>query len=230
MGSLQTGGLLFGVIAIVVLVGDISSRAKDRFRVGAKADQLKYGKGVKEEGDKQNVFMGKCWQLPFCRKFVREKCPIYHSKRTCWRELVGCMCEEEVIRGAMENRVISKDALVAATMIPRNNKLTAGQKKERCKTCVIYNEHQKHKYRASVWGVLAGSVGLYFLLHYPLLLATKGLIGGMSKVLNGMMYHPDAAAAAAADWFAEGLLIVFFILGISYAMKLLEYLIFTLKV
>ena len=80
------------------------------------------------------------------------------------------MCEEDVIRGAMEGRVISKDALVAATMIPRNNKLTIAQKKERCKTCVIYNEHQKHKYRASVWGILgARSVFIYCFMDrcYP---------------------------------------------------------------
>jgi hypothetical protein len=230
MKSLQTGGTVFGIIGIGILVADIVTRSKDRFRVGAKADQLKYGKGVKEEADRQNVFMGKCWQLPFCRKFVREKCPIYHSKRTCWNELVGCMCEEEVIRGAMENRVIPKDALLAANMIPRNNKLTAGQKKERCKTCVIYNEHQKHKYKASTWGILGGAIGLYLLLHYPLLAATKGLINAAEHVARGMTLNQSATDLAAKDWFAEGLLVVFFILGMSYAMKLLEYLIFTLKV
>ena len=230
MKSLQTGGTVFGLIGICVLVADIVTRSKDRFRVGAKADLLKYGKGVKEEADRQNVFMGKCWQLPFCRKFVREKCPIYHSKRTCWRELVGCMCEEEVIRGAMENRVISKDALVAATMIPRNNKLTVGQKKERCKTCVIYNEHQKHKYKASTWGILAGAVGLYLLLHYPLLAATKGLITAAETLAGRVALNQSPTDLAAKDWFSEGLLVVFFVLGMSYAMKLLEYLIFTLKV
>ena len=25
----------------------------------------------------------KCWQLPYCRKFVRERCPIFHAGRTC---------------------------------------------------------------------------------------------------------------------------------------------------
>lgn len=230
MNSLHNGGVIFGVIGIIVLVADIATRARDRFTVGAKADQIKLGKNVKEEADRQNVFMGKCWQLPFCRKFVRDRCPIYHSKRTCWRELVGCMCEEDVIRGAMENRTISKDAVVAASMIPRNNRLTAGQKKERCKTCVIYNEHQKHKYRASVWGIFLGSVGLYLLLHEPLLFLTKGLIDAVSKVVNGAMYRPNSAGAAATDWFSEGLLFVFFVLFVSYAMKILEYLVFTLKV
>ncbi|MHB8637240.1 MAG: hypothetical protein ACYC96_12295 [Fimbriimonadaceae bacterium] len=230
MASLQSGGALLGIIAVCVLLADIVTRARDRFQVGAKADQLKLGKGVKEESDRQNVFLGKCWQLPFCRKFVREKCPIYHSKRTCWRELVGCMCEEEVIRGAMENRVIPKDALLAANMIPRNNRLTVGQKKERCKTCVIYNEHQKHKYRAWVWGILGGAVGLYLLLHEPLLVATKGLIAGMAKVVHIATFNTSQNDLAMNEWFAQGLLVVFFILGMSYAMKVLEYLIFTLKV
>lgn len=230
MDTLQKGGTVFGIIAVLVLAADIATRSRDRFKVGAKADQLKLGKGLKEESDRQNVFMGKCWQLPFCRKFVREKCPIYHSKRTCWKELVGCMCEEDVIRGAMENRVISKDAVIAATMIPRNNKLTTAQKRDRCKTCVIFNEHQKHKYRASVWGVLGGSVGLYLLLHAPLIIVVKALIERTSQVVNGLTYHKDAAAAATADWFAEGLLFVFLILFVSYAMKTLEYVIFNLKV
>ncbi|HLK15578.1 MAG TPA: hypothetical protein VKT78_12305 [Fimbriimonadaceae bacterium] len=230
MAALQTGGMIFGGIGVAVLAGDISVRAKDRFKLGAKADQIKLGKGVKEESDRQDVFLGKCWQLPFCRKFVREKCPIYHSRRTCWRELVGCMCEEDVIRGAMEGRVISKDALVAAQMIPRNHKLTDGQKKERCKTCVIYNEHQKHKYRASVWGILGGSIGIYLLLHGPLVTMTENVIARAEQIVRGLTVAQTKTELAQQGWFAEGLLVVFFILGISYAMKLLEYLIFTLKV
>ncbi len=189
---------------------------------------MKYGKGVKEEPDKQNVFMGKCWQLPYCRKFVRERCPIYHARRTCWRELVGCMCEEDVIRGAMENRVISKDALSAANAIPRNNKLTIIQKRERCKTCVIYNEHQRHKYKAAVPGILCGAGFIYIIAHGPLISLTGGLIVQMGRLVGKLTY--DKLGTDTSPYFAEGLLVVLFIFGISYAMKLLEYLIFTLKV
>src|SRR5205823_3893098 len=112
-----------------------------------KKDTLKYGKGIKEEQNIRNTFMGKCWQLPYCRKFVRERCLIYHSRRTCWKERVGCMCEEEVIRNAMENRTIPKDAVAAAKYIPVNNRITMAQKRERCRQCVIFNEHLKHQYR-----------------------------------------------------------------------------------
>ena len=52
----------------------------------------------------------------------------------------------------------------------------------------------------------------------------------MEKVVNGFAYKPGANELAATGWFAEGLLVVFFILGISYAMKLLEFLVFTVKV
>src|SRR5579862_7348680 len=169
MGAVQMGGIILGVISLGTMVGQISSKVKLRVKIGVKSDQLKYGKGVKEEADKQNVFMGNCWQLPYCRKFVRERCPIFHAKRTCWREKVGCMCEEEVIRNAMENKPIPKDALLASKMIPKNFRLTEQQKIERCKTCVIYNEHQRHKYKLMLPVMLLGFVLVYALLHGPLI-------------------------------------------------------------
>jgi hypothetical protein len=98
--GLGLAGKIYLGFAFIILIADIALRVKTRSEQGAKKDSLKYGKGVTEESDRKNVFMGKCWQLPYCRKFVREKCPIYHAQRTCWKELVGCMCEESVIRVA----------------------------------------------------------------------------------------------------------------------------------
>ncbi|MBI3721069.1 MAG: hypothetical protein HY248_00825 [Fimbriimonas ginsengisoli] len=137
---ITTAGTVYAVFAALVLLIDIGIRARDRFVVGVKADQIKFGKGMVEEKDKQNVFMCKCWQLPYCRKFVRERCPIYHARRSCWRERVGCMCEEQVIRNAMEGKTIPKNVLAAAAFIPKNHKLTMAQKRNRCRQCVIYNE------------------------------------------------------------------------------------------
>ncbi|MBC8066595.1 MAG: hypothetical protein H7Y17_17325, partial [Chlorobia bacterium] len=183
LGTVQNGGLVLGILGIFVLVFDIANRIKLRAQQGAKADQLKYGKGIKEESDRQNVFLGKCWQLPYCRKFVRDKCPIYHAKRTCWKEQVGCMCEESVIRNAMESKLIPKDAVAAAAMIPHNHKLTYNQKRERCKQCVIYNEHQKHKYKALLPSIVAGFALVYVLLHQPLLAGVGGVISSIDKVV-----------------------------------------------
>ncbi len=232
--ALRNGGLILGVIGLLVLMIDLASKAKMRMQQGSKADQLKYGKGIREERDRQNVFMGKCWQLPFCRKFVREKCPIYHAKRSCWKELVGCMCEESVIRNAMENKPIPKDALLAAALIPHNHKLTVIQKRERCKTCVIYNEHQKHKYKLALPLVLVFFALFYLVARSPLLEGTAGLIRGVDKVVGQATFHHGGGNGVAdtpgGQWFVEILTVCIMLVAFTYVMKLLEYLIFKLKV
>src|SRR5579862_3473074 len=226
--AMSYAGVILGIIGLVVLGVDLASRAKERAQQGWKVDQLRYGKGVKEEVDRHNVFMGKCWQLPFCRKFVRERCPIYHARRTCWKELTGCMCEEEVIRNAMENKAIPKDALMAATYIPRNMKLTVEQKQERCRSCVIYNEHQKHKYKAAMPITLLGFAGIYFLFHEQLIEVTGGLIGGLDKLIGNVTYSKTGKLDQPL-MFKELLLACLMVVLLAYAMKVLEYVIFKLK-
>jgi hypothetical protein len=227
--ALQNGGLGLGAISLGVLVVDIFIRVRERAKTGAKADQLRYGKGIKEEDDRPNVFMGKCWQLPFCRKFVRERCPIYHAKVACWRERVGCMCEEEVIRNAMDNKPVPKDTLMAAKYIPRNNKLTDAQKADRCRQCVIYNEHQKHKYKLALPVVLLAFVGGYVLLRTPMLEATGAVVDQFNRIF-GMATLRDPSQFAVPMAFQEVLLLSLVIVLLTYALKLLEYLIFKIKV
>lgn len=234
MDAAQKGGAMLGMFAIVLLAAEVFIRVKERTRHGVKADFLKFGKGIKEEKDIKNVFMGKCWQLPFCRKFVRERCPIYHAKRTCWRERVGCMCEEEVIRHAMENRTIPKDAVIAAKMIPKNNRLTAAEKFERCRHCVIYNEHQKHKYSLALPIMLAGFIGFYALMRGPLLGATDSLLSGVDQVLGQATFSKAPSITKTLEKaplpFNELLLICFLIIVLAYGLKLLEFVFFKLKI
>jgi len=234
LGAIQLAGTIGGAMAIFVLVLDLAGRVKVRAKQGMKADLLKYGKGVKEEADIQNVFLGKCWQLPFCRKFVRERCPIYHSRRTCWKEQVGCMCEEQVIRDAMDNKVIPKDALAAANYIPRNNRLTSAQKFERCKQCVIYNEHQKHKYKALLPAIGLSFLAIYILLRGPLLDATTGIIEGIDRMIGRATFRETANVGRTVTEsgipFQEILLVCFMVVAFAYVLRLLEYLVFKLKV
>lgn len=228
MGALQMGGTILGSLALVIVLVDVAIRVNQRVRTGTKADHLKYGKGIKEESEKRNVFLGKCWQLPYCRKFVREKCPIFLSGRTCWKELVGCMCEEQVIRNAMENKPIPKDALLAANFIPHNHKLSVDQKKQRCYSCVIYNEHQRHKYKAGMWITVPGFFAVYGLCHGLLFGAVSGVLMQINKVVN----HATLGAGGnfkPPDTFVEAMLFVVMMISLTYTMKLLEFTIFKIK-
>ncbi|MBS1707385.1 MAG: hypothetical protein JSS65_01545 [Armatimonadetes bacterium] len=167
MEALASAGYPAAVVGFLLIGGHLFITVRQRAVQGARAEQLKFGQGIKEESDVRNVILGKCWQLPYCRKFVRERCPIYHSKKTCWKERVGCMCEESVIRNAMEGKVIPADVVAASKFIPQNHKLTAQQKFERCKQCVIYNEHQKHKYKLALPAAALGVAGVYIVTREP---------------------------------------------------------------
>jgi hypothetical protein len=233
IGGLQTPGLVIGLFGVIAFAYDMYDRVKMRSTLGAKADTIKYGKGLKEEKDIQNVLLGKCWQLPFCRKFVRERCPIYHAKTSCWKERVGCMCEEQVIKNAMEGKTIPRDVLAASQYIPRNNKLTPNQKVERCRTCIIYNEHQKHKYRVALPVVLVGLGATYALGRGTFLDALGSVIVGTQGVVDKAMLRKDSGSLTGSTMlpiFKELILIVIFMMLIAYLLRFIEYLFFKLKV
>ena len=227
-GVQKAGGIAF-VLGVLILLGELGMRIRLRAVQGSRSEQLKYGRGIQEERY-QNKLLGKCWQLPYCRKFVREKCPIYHSKRTCWKERVGCMCEEEVIRNAMENRAIPKDAVAAARYIPVNNKLSSSQKAQRCKQCVIYNEHLKHKYRVLLPVTIVSFALLYFVMRGPLLEMSGGVITKINNVLQGATVGNASIQTQGVNIFKEVILDCFMFVLLAYVLKLLEFVIFKLKV
>jgi hypothetical protein len=233
--ALSLAGLPIGIIGLAVVLIDLVGRVRTRVNEGARADQLKFGKGLKEERDIRNVFLGKCWQLPYCRKFVRERCPIYHARRTCWQERVGCMCEESVIQNAMEGKVIPSDVVAAAKFIPRNSKLTPGQKAERCRQCVIYNEHQKHKYQLSLPGSAAALVALYFAIHTPMKAMIQGWLVSADSAMGeatfrGQDLSQTTSVSTGVIPYAEIILIAMFLIVFAYIVRVLEFLFFKLKV
>lgn len=232
---LQTAGLGIGLVGLVVLGFDVTNRIQNRIKYGAKSDTLKYGKGVKEEDDMQLVFLGKCWQMSYCRKFVREKCPIYHAKRTCWRERVGCMCEEKVIANAMSG-TISKDAIAATKYIPYNNQIPMAAKVERCRHCVIYNERQRQKYKIALPMTVLAIAGLYVVLREPLKAATAGVAMradkflGTASMAGGKTGALERVNNSGFIMMQEVLAAAVMIMALAYALKMTEFLIFKLKI
>lgn len=240
LAALSLSGYPVVIVGLFMVVAEVITRVRMRMVEGARAEQMKYGKGVKEERDIRNVFMGKCWQLPYCRKFVRERCPIYHSKRTCWKERVGCMCEESVINNAMSGKTISTDMVAAAKFIPQNHKISAAAKAERCRQCVIYNEHQKHKYNLFLPMIALGIAGAYIALRGPLADLIKGGLLNIDKGYQAVILSPDnkpMSEAVKRTSVTEGvipyheiILFVVTLVTLAYAIKLLEYFVWKLKV
>jgi hypothetical protein len=130
-----------------------------------------------EQEEPRNVFLGRCWNLPYCRPALRPHCPIYQrGSKPCWRIGVGCMCSEEVLLIAARNEGIdvkpssgsrTRELFVLPTIDEMAKRLTPRQKSERCGKCVIYLYHQEQKYRASVW-IAASLVTAALFLWRPL--------------------------------------------------------------
>ena len=229
LAALQTGGTVLGVLSIAITVVQVGLAVSERARHGAKADTLKIGKGIREITDVQNVFLGKCYQMPFCRKYVRERCPLFHAKSACWKERSGCMCEPKIITDAMANIVIPKDAVAAAKYIPRNGRLSNAEKAERCRNCVIYNEHQRQKYQAGLPMVIFGMVGAYIVLRIPGLVVLEGAVRSINKAVNSATLGGTSQANIPA-FVLEGLFGVIVLVLLTYFLKMLEYAIFKLKI
>ncbi len=266
---------LLGLFAVVpgglLTVRDIFIRCTD----GGRRSQedftaMQYGGATKEEAPVGAPLIGmlaKCWQLPFCRDAIRKNCPIYHAKTRCWRERVGCMCEESVIRQAMDavlhkeetakdfdlsldpaEEGIGKEPTIKIKLpprvpttvnkrnvkIPHNPNLTMDQKKQRCRNCVIYNEHQRMKYQFFAPITVAAVPALAVWQMGPIADTLNNLLKTVDSAMVKLSLDPSAknlgvasSIPPAAQYVVLGCLVV---VGTTLALRFLEYCMFRLKI
>ena len=102
LAEMKLAGMMIGVPGMLLVLKQlvqrvIDSRAQD-------LTQVTYGKDTVKSNERPQALVGAfaaCWQLPFCRDALRPNCPIFLAKTKCWKEQVGCMCEENVMLLAM---------------------------------------------------------------------------------------------------------------------------------
>jgi hypothetical protein len=235
---------------------------------------MTYGAGVKRETRKMPLVpaIAACWELPFCRDGIKVRCPIFHAKTKCWKEKVGCMCEENIILLAMDGGpaapqdmtrdsnatfvpigdLLTKSSPKTDEMksriptrigprgvkIPTNPHLSQGQKNERCRNCIIYNEHQRLKYNVAA-PVLTFAIPLFAYLQYDTL---RGLLASILTGLNATVAHitftPTSSSIitkmekdVVGNFSVEVVLIVCMTLVLmTMGLRFLEYCLFKLKI
>ncbi len=218
-------------------------------RVAAAADlaaiqraNAKYGAGTKTQpkSKQRQVFLGRCWEGPYCRDHVRAKCPIHLKRRgPCWWYKEGCMCEERIVLQAM----IApdwKDQMARAQQTqtlggPRKS-LSPEAKRERCRNCIIYNEHQRQKHKALTAVALVAVPGV-LIWQFPVLNAVvnKILLGldALTKRFTLGATDPTGIPALHNSAYALIAWVFVFALGVvvlSQVMKVIEYACFKLKI
>lgn len=239
--SFQQAGLLCVVPGMIFGVLDVWTRVTSGyFREVFNRANLQYGAHVLRETQPSNRFLGKCWQLPFCRPSIRKSCPIYHARRACWREGVGCMCEERVILQALEGKgAPSSDPRQNVRFIPYNRSLSKEEKQERCRNCVIYNYRQQQKYQVIAPIVIVAAVAVVVnyarevqQLLYKVLQMVDSFVARFaflpsSGEVHYMKIESLARSSEFVTWMMIGIIAVMFV---SYVLRVVEYFIFQLKV
>ncbi|MFM7321935.1 MAG: hypothetical protein ACKO5K_10490 [Armatimonadota bacterium] len=232
------GVLLVGRDVVTKFVSALERRGQD---VG----DVEFGKGAeKANRPMRTSLLGKCWEGPYCREFVRAHCPIFLKKAACWKERRGCYCEEEIVATAAQK---SKGLVLEMAPDSRYNSanttpgrslrkvlLTDAQKAERCRNCVIYNEHQREKY--SVF--LPIVVGIVLVLCGLLAFTSRHHIGeamtSIEAVINRFSFTSDPSAGVkltrpndTAQWVVSGALTLMLV---SKALQVLEWAVFEKKI
>jgi hypothetical protein len=227
-GAFQNASYVPLGIGVILIVRDVIARFISAMS-SKDVDQTNLTFGSEAQAERKPLRTGiyaKCWEGPYCRDSIRVHCPIYVERRTCWKELRGCYCEEDIVIQAAQKAQgvplqMAPDAKYnfanAPTPAPglsavggatpavgpvilsigrtgvvtdeenfgrRKTELTITQKKQRCKSCILYNEHMREKYKILMPFVLGGGV-LFCLVFSGVMRESVGMVfGGMERLAH----------------------------------------------
>jgi len=163
------GIALLAMSIIRLMIGYYKKFTEDRARALAMRKKFMDAgkqKVVKTAADSISI-VPKCWQMSRCRPGVRNSCPNYTDKVTCWKRRSGCFCDRDLANYLMSavdrgsaNEVIEMQIAAGSNAteksIQQNKTRTAPrrpwrQQKTLCHACPLYVEHQEYKYKHFHW-------------------------------------------------------------------------------
>jgi len=228
-----------GALWTLVDLGRRLGEAAERAAIGRVNAKYGAGTAVQKSSTQRKVFLGRCWEGPFCKDHIRVHCPIYLKKQgPCWWYKEGCMCEEHIVLQAMiapdwkDKMTRADQALKMGRAKPQH--LSPEAKRERCRNCVIYNEHQRQKYKALTTTALIACPA-FVLLNIPWLQGlVRQILFGLDAATKRFAFGSSPAGLTVLHTGEYGFIawVFLFALGVvllSQVLKAIEYFCFTLK-
>ena len=244
LSDFQTLAWLFAIPGAIWTTLELARRFGEAAELAAiQRANVKYGATTARQtaGRQRQLFLGRCWEGPFCRDNIRVKCPIYLQKRgPCWWYKKGCMCEESIVLQAMISpdwREKSADARRSLDMGGVRKQLSPEAKRERCRNCIIYNEHQRQKHKALTIVVLFALPLLFVMNFAAIQVLVAHFLAGLDAMTRRFSFTSDSTGIAALhnNNDAYGVIVWVFVVSfgvvlLSQVMKLIEYCCFKLKI
>lgn len=226
-------GLTALVPGVILLTRDIGAKVIGGIKSGRKLSQLWGDEETRLKRHAGRKLYERCWDMPFCREFVRNVCPAYRKSKPCWRIKCGCYCDEQTILNAMtadaRDNELAKGFMRTLRSDPKPV-ISAKQKRARCRRCVIYSEHQRQKYRILSTAVFPAMVILFWMLRNQMYAMLGVVYTSTDRFVSFVTTHPQKAMAGEQHTFTILAVIWLWIVAISYTLRALEYLIFDMQV
>ena len=192
------------LIAVILVVRDLIVRLiRSLDRQSKVASDLQFGNDAKREDRPVRMsLIGKCWEGAYCRDYIRTHCPIFKAKDTCWQRRRGCYCDEEIVNTATKKsrgtvlEMAPNEAQNYANSTPKKVVfLSDAQKVERCRNCIIYNEHQREKYKILLPVVMLLSVLLCAFLGYEMRDSVGNAMNTIESTVRRFAFTGDPTTA-----------------------------------
>lgn len=229
-------GLFCLVPGVLLLVRDVIMGAIKRFTAPRQAPAQESQTEITRKVHKPKPYE-MCWDMAVCNERSKRFCEPGKRRKPCWQIKSGCLCDQEVIRKALmdRDREMGGDPDSGVKVADNRPKaiLSSRQKRERCRNCTIWIEHQRQKFRivTPVGLALVGAGFAYF--YHQLYEILYKLLGNMDRFMSFLTYRREAADGSFA---AQGhtvttlALICLGVVLLSFTFRAIEYLVFELEI
>ncbi len=199
------------------------------------------GEKFKKKGITASLW-ARCWDMPYCHEAVREMCPAYRARKTCWKFGYGCMCNPKLIEALIRASTQGQDSTTKLRQaeyvrsdLEADMVISPSQRTIPCSKCAIFVEHQRQKFRIVNPIVAIGTVAAMALGYKPLMAVYTAFVRALSKIAARFTLSDQVDPSR---WFAyldsPTVRIFFFVifgtLLLAYILKALEWLILTKKI
>lgn len=235
VGEFTRVGLTALVPGAILLSRDMGARLVAGVKSGKSLARLWGDEDARITRHRRRKIYEHCWDMPFCREFVRDVCPAWRKGKSCWRLKCGCYCDEQTIIKAMTSEAVdnqyARRFMQTLTQEQQNRpSVSAMQKRSRCRRCVVYSEHQRQKYRV-LSPLTFPAVTIIFWVFYDHLVRLLGIVyTSTDRFVSFVTMHPQQVIGGEQYVVTVLAIAWLWIVIISYVLLGLEYLIFNLQV
>lgn len=247
-GFRNAGLAMLGIVGLRILLEIVQQiRMADATR-RAKAE-VEAETGIKKAKRTSGGVWSPCWGLPYCHDAVREHCPAFKARRSCWRFGYGCNCDPSLIerlirsggiesgRGGqhVDSRAKATHAAYVRSDLQADRPVKQMERTIPCTRCPIYLDHQRQKFKIVNPLAIVAAIALVAVAYKPLTGVYTVTVSAIATLAAKLTY---GTRVNAGDWFnylnTPAIKIFFFLivsmLVLAYVLKFVEWLIFEKKI